>query len=386
MISRQSVVTHFPVKKLGDTVEFLDSLRRPVTESDRKEGPYPYYGANGQQGTIADFIFDEPLVLLAEDGGHFESPDRGIAYRISGKTWVNNHAHVLRPKPDLNLAYLCRVLENYDVTPFVTGSTRGKLTKGGASEIPIPLPSLPEQCRIAAILDKADALRAKRREALAQLDRLAQSIFVEMFGDPLSNPKNWRRVRLGDLMKSGPQNGLYKPASEYGSGTPILRIDAFYDGVVTSLSNLKRLRATDGELALYGLRVGDIVINRVNSPEYLGKSALIPALSEPVVFESNMMRFALKDEVLPEYAIAFLQTDFIKSQIRVASKDAVNQSSINQQDVKGFTINVPSISLQNRFSSVLAEIGRQRSLHIAAISQTQQLFASLQHRAFRGEL
>ena len=125
---------------------------------------YPYYGANGQQGTIANFIFDEPLVLLAEDGGHFENPDRGIAYRISGKTWVNNHAHVLRPKADIDLAYLCRVLENYDVTPFVTGTTRGKLTKGGASEIPIPLPPLHEQRRIAAILDKADRRHAASTE------------------------------------------------------------------------------------------------------------------------------------------------------------------------------------------------------------------------------
>jgi type I restriction enzyme S subunit len=148
-----------------------------------------HYGANGLQGSIDSFLFDEPLVLLAEDGGHFENPDRGIAYRVFGKTWVNNHAHVLRPTSSLDLNYLCRVLENYDVTPFVTGTTRGKLTKGGASEIPIPLPPLPEQRRIAAILDQADAIRAKRREALGELDQLTQSIFIQMFGDIESNPR-----------------------------------------------------------------------------------------------------------------------------------------------------------------------------------------------------
>src|ERR671912_484622 len=105
MISRWSLNGAYPVKPLGELVEFLDSQRKPVTESDRKPGPYPYFGANGQQGTIDGFIFDEPLVLLAEDGGQFESPDRGIAYRISGKTWVNNHAHVLRPKPIVDLSY-----------------------------------------------------------------------------------------------------------------------------------------------------------------------------------------------------------------------------------------------------------------------------------------
>src|SRR5690606_18238901 len=88
---------------------------------------------------------------------------------------------------------------NYDVTPFVTGTTRGKLTKTGAFEIPVPLPSLPEQRRIAAILDKADALRGKRREALAQLDRLGRSIFMNMFGDPVTNPKGWPSLSLNEV-------------------------------------------------------------------------------------------------------------------------------------------------------------------------------------------
>ena len=110
MISRTSLGGVYPLKRLDELVVFLDNMRRPVTEADRRAGPYPYYGANGQQGTMDTYIFDEPLVLLAEDGGHFGSPERGVAYRISGKTWVNNHAHVLRPKPGVDIAFLCRVL------------------------------------------------------------------------------------------------------------------------------------------------------------------------------------------------------------------------------------------------------------------------------------
>jgi len=162
----------------------------------------------------------------------------------------------------------------------------------------IPLPPLPEQRRIAEILDKADALRAKRRAALAQLDTLSQAIFHDMFGDPATNPKGWPQKPLGALITDGPQNGLYKPASEYGSGTPILRIDAFYDGVVTKLPSLKRVRISAEEQLLYALHEGEIVINRVNSREYLGKSAVIPELSEPTVFESNMMRFDVDREIV----------------------------------------------------------------------------------------
>ena len=159
MITRDAVGGAFPVRPLGEVVEFLDSKRRPVKEADRKPGPFPYYGANGQQGTIDAYIFDEPLVLLAEDGGFFDAPERGICYRISGKTWVNNHAHVLRPNKNLDIAFLCRVLENYDVRPFISGTTRSKLTKGQAEKIEIPFPPLEEQRRVAAILDEADLLR-----------------------------------------------------------------------------------------------------------------------------------------------------------------------------------------------------------------------------------
>ena len=142
MITKEVIGGAFPVKELGEIVEFLDSRRRPITSADRVPGPYPYYGANGQQDSVADYIFDEPLILLAEDGGLFDQPDRGIAYAIEGRTWVNNHAHVLRPRDGVQLRYLLRVLENYDVNPWITGSTRAKLTKSGASKIRVPVPPL----------------------------------------------------------------------------------------------------------------------------------------------------------------------------------------------------------------------------------------------------
>lgn len=252
----------------------------------------------------------------------------------------------------------------------------------------VPLPPLPEQRRIAAILDQADALRAKRREALAQLDGLTQSIFMEMFGDPATNPKAWARLTLNELMdENGPQNGLYKPSTDYGTGIPILRIDAFYDGVVTKLDTLKRVRLSESELSLYGLRFEDIVINRVNSIEYLGKSALIPKLNEHTVFESNMMRFTvMRDVVEPGYVVQFLQTKYIKSQIISCSKNAVNQSSINQQDVKSFQVNVPPLTLQQTFATRIQAVETLKATHQVALAELDSLFACLQHRAFRGEL
>lgn len=251
----------------------------------------------------------------------------------------------------------------------------------------LPLPPLAEQKRIAKILDAADALRAKRRESLALLDELLRSTFLDMFGDPVLNPKGWPEVSLGDLITNGPQNGIYKASKNYGSGTRILRIDGFYDGAVSDLGTLKRVRLSQAEVEKYRLSEQDLVINRVNSRKYLGKSAIVPPLDEPVVFESNMMRMALDQKrIAPRYAVEFMQTRCIKRQIDQAAKDAVNQSSINQGDVKGLRLLLPPVSLQTRFVSVADAIARQRLLGLSQLAELDNLFASLQSRAFRGEL
>lgn len=146
-----------------------------------------------------------------------------------------------------------------------------------------------------------------------------------------------------------------------------------------------RINLTEQEI--YGLREDDIVINRVNSIEYLGKSALIPKLHEPTVFESNMMRFRLDGKyTCPRFIVEFLQSSFIKSQIRTGTKDALNQSSINQQDVKAFQIRVPPLSLQQEFARRVEAVAQLNATHRESLIHLNALFASLQHRAFRGEL
>jgi type I restriction enzyme S subunit len=267
------------------------------------------------------------------------------------------------------------------------GAAQAGVNASTLRAVKVPVVPLLEQRRVADVLDRAEELRAKRRAARALVDTLTQSIFLDLFGEPSTNPMGWERLPIGALISMGPQNGLYKPSSEYGRGTPILRIDAFYNGSVTDLASLKRVELSEGERSNYGLRPGDIVINRVNSREYLGKSALIPTLMEPTVFESNMMRLRLDESRIdPMYAVQFLQSGYIRSQIAKASKDAVNQSSINQQDVQSFQINVPPLMLQREFAERVSHVEKLKAGHRASAAQLDVLFASLQQRAFRGEL
>jgi restriction endonuclease S subunit len=167
----------WPVKPLGAVTECLDSLRKPVKESDRRPGSVPYYGANGQQGWIDRPLFNEPLVLVAEDGGHFDEPERGVAYRIDGPAWVNNHAHILRPRGDaLEIEYLHRALRYYDFRLFVSGTTRAKLTQQQLNSATIMAPPLALQRNFADRLLAVKALQATQSRSLNALDSLFASL------------------------------------------------------------------------------------------------------------------------------------------------------------------------------------------------------------------
>ncbi len=180
--------------KLGEVVEFLDYKRKPVSEAERAKrnegkgihGLYPYYGANGQAGWIDSYLFDEPLILLAEDGGAFGSADTPIAYKIEGKTWVNNHAHVLRPIDGIDMEYcLAAIAIRPDLVHFATGSTRPKLNQSMATQIPFPLAPFPEQQHIAATLKDQMAAVEKARmaaeESLTTINALPAALLRRAF-------------------------------------------------------------------------------------------------------------------------------------------------------------------------------------------------------------
>jgi type I restriction enzyme S subunit len=147
------------------------------------------------------------------------------------------------------------------------------------------------------------------------------------------------------------------------------------------------VRLSQAEREGFRLSENDVVINRVNSLEYLGKCALIPKLSEETVFESNMMRMRFDSKTThPRFIVQFLQTAFAKSQIQMRAKHAINQASINQQDVSGFRVNLPPIKLQREFARRVNAVEKLKTAHRASLAELDALFATLQHRAFRGEL
>ena len=146
----------FKVSTIGESCIIRDSERIPVTSSEREPGPYPYYGANGLQDYVNDYIFDGDFVLMAEDGGYFDDPERPIAYAVSGKCWVNNHAHILEPGREMNVHYLEWALKYRDITNVINGTTRSKLTQAAMRSIQLLVPPIELQDNFASFLLQVD--------------------------------------------------------------------------------------------------------------------------------------------------------------------------------------------------------------------------------------
>ena len=169
-------------KKLISCCNGFDNLRQPITANLRRKGKYPYYGANGIQDYVDDYIFDGEYILLAEDGGHFdEFASKPIAQFISGRVWVNNHAHIIQAKQGYNNKYIFYCLEHKDIRKYINGSSRAKLNQEDMWDIPIPVPCLYEQEKIADFITAIDCSINDNVRQLETLQDLKTSLLQQLF-------------------------------------------------------------------------------------------------------------------------------------------------------------------------------------------------------------
>lgn len=301
--------------------------------------------------------------------------------------------------------YLYLAMQSEQIQYYIKASTvstsQPKLALFRIKELPIPVPPLAEQVRIVnrieSLFDKVDKASELVDEARDGFEKRRAAILERAFCGELTKKwreengvsDEWETLKLGDIIKEGPQNGLYKPKSAYGEGHLIVRIDNFYDGSINPWNTLKRLQLTDREIDLYSLDNGDFVVNRVNSIEYLGKSALVRNLSEISVFESNVMRFKIEDGIDREYVIKYMNSPKGLRALRKNAKHAVNQASINQQDVKSADIPIPILNEQLEIVRILNRVIEEdkESYELSNIDSSIDIIKrSILAKAFRGEL
>jgi type I restriction enzyme S subunit len=285
------------------------------------------------------------------------------------------------------LIYFLKTKEPY-FKQSARGATIGGITREVVSEIEIPLPSLPEQKRIAAILDKADRLRRQRRFAQTLSDSFLQSVFIKMFGDPVSNPMNWEVSLLGkacvpkDGIKAGPFGSSIKKDSYSETG---VRVYGQEQVIVDNyrIGNYRISEKKFQEMKAYAVQPDDILISLVGT---FGKVSIVPKDAELGIINPRLIRMRLNQEKLKSifFREIFRNNSFLRK-MQIMSHGGT-MGILNGAQLKEIEIILPSLPLQEKFAEIVKKFERVRRQQREAARQAEHLFQTLLHRAFRGEL
>ena len=290
----------------------------------------------------------------------------------------------------IDARYLVRALRSPSASAHFyksAGGSSGSMTNITQSDIrtaPIYLPPLPQQRRIAAILDQAETLRTQRRTALAQLDSLTQSIFLDMFGDPDKNSKGWTMGKIGDMLESASYGTSEKSGAE--GEFPVLRMNNLTRTGELDLQNLKYMDLPSKDYDRYLVKAGDVLFNRTNSAELVGKTTIIPPSTPPLAYAGYLVRLRVSDAHHPLYLVRFMNTSYAKRMLRSMCKSIVGMANINAKEIQAMRIALPPLPLQQTFATRIQAIEALKATHRAALTQLDALFAALQQRAFAGQL
>ena len=319
------------------------------------------------------FSLKQGDVLFTKDS---ETPDEiGISSCVAEdmpNVLCGYHLGLARPaNGTVNGAFLARALASEasarEFARIANGVTRFGLTLDATRSLTILFPSLAEQRAIAAVLDSIDEAIESAEAVIVATERLRDALLHELLTRGVPGwhtewkdvpgigtiPTDWEVVRLGDKIEDGPTNGIYKPDSEYGSGIWLIRIDDFVPGALVKTEGFQRIRVSEEEAHRYVVRQGDILINRVNSLSHIGKSVLIPQLKEPTLFESNMIKLRLCSDLQSEFAANVLLSNSSRQYFISRAKKAVQQASINQQDVCEMPFPLPPTAEQQAIAELL---------------------------------
>ncbi len=351
-------------------------------------------------------------ILLAKITPSLENGKQGLVSDElpDGFAMATTEVYPLKPKPEavdrgfLFFFLLYAPVRNLLASRMEGSTGRQRLPRRVLNELALPVPPLEEQRAIASVLDAVQGAREAAEKVIASARELKRSMMDHLFTYgpvPVSEvdqvptkdteagtiPDHWEVRSIGKLLDHGPQNGLYKAATHYGSGTKILRIDAFGIGDTIQKQSLKRLNLTNEELAKFGLQKDDLVINRVNGNiELVGKCAIVGDIEEPVVFESNMMRMSVRSDVADaRYMLSFLSSVKARDEIRKKAR-LVNQASINQQDIKSLSITLPTLDEQQRIVEALGAVDEKIASEEARRDSLTVLFGSLLDELMTGRL
>jgi len=364
-------------KKLGEIANFLDGRRKPIKSSDRskRRGKYPYYGASGIIDYVNDYIFDEDLILLGEDGENIVSRNLPLAFRVSSKCWVNNHAHVIVPKKGVEINFLTYSLEKIDYAKYNTGTAQPKLNQAVCREIPLNLPSLPEQQKIADFLtsvdDKIEHLTKKKELLTTYKKGMMQKLFSQelRFKDENGNEyPEWRNRRLDEFSQINPKTKKLPSSFFY------IDLESVVKGRLIKKERINIDEAPSRAQRL--LNRGDIIFQMVRP------------------YQSNNFFFNLEGDYVASTGYAQIKSNenqmfifqlfhsykFLKKVILRCT--GTSYPAINSSDLKSISLALPFLPEQQKIADFLTEIDNKIGLVTTQKENTKQFKKGLLQQMF----
>lgn len=376
-------------KTIGDICDILDNQRKPITKCNRVEGEYPYYGATGILDYVEGYLFDEPLVLVGEDGAKWASGEN-TAFAVHGKCWVNNHAHVLRPhKSALKDNWLIHFLVHSDLTEYVTGLTVPKLNQGNLREITLPLPPLPEQQRIVTLLDEAFAniatAKANAEQNLQNARALFESYLQAVFSE---RGDGWMETTLGDIFEIGSSKRILEKewtsdGVPFYGGKEIVKLAKYR----TVVSNAYISEEKYQEYAKnYDMpKLGDILITARGT---IGVGYIVQDNDKFYYKDGNIISMRAKVPTNPDFILYAFKSNVITDQLGKLNGATVKHLPIEK--AKELILSMPKFEDQNittlKIRKIETETQHLESLYQKKITALDELKKALLHKAFNGEL
>nr|WP_277603146.1 restriction endonuclease subunit S [Brevibacillus sp. SYP-B805] len=341
---------------------------------------YPYIGANRIIGYIDDYLFDGKILCVAEDGGSWGAWQR-CAFVYEGKCWVSNHAHVLQETERVRLDYLKHYLNYADLSGFITGTTRGKLTKAALDQIVVPLPAVSVQEKLVRLLDTAEALVAKRQQALAKLDELVEAFFIERFGDPVDNPRRYVLVPLGEICDV--RDGTHESPAYVSAGYPLITSRHLANGTI-DFDAAKLIAEADFQAINKRSKVdkGDILLPMIGT---IGRPVIVDTERPFAIKNVALIKFAGADRVSNVYLKTLLDSPYFAEWMH-ATKRGGTQRFIGLGDLRSFPVPLPPLSEQQAFARTYEQIQHQKQLMHRQLARLEENLRGLLQRVFAGEL
>jgi type I restriction enzyme S subunit len=377
---------NWDLRKISEVCQVLDDHRKPLNETQRNliPGEIPYCGANGIVGFVNQYTIDDDVILMAEDGGYFdEYQSRPIAYRMKGKIWVNNHAHILKAFPSVNQDFIFYSLAHKNILEYVNGGTRAKLNKGELVNIPLAIPPLEEQKAIAQVLSDFDNLIDGLERLIAKKRSIREGLMQEL----LRPKEGWELIKIRDIGETyGGLMGKSKKDFKSGNALYITFMNVMQHPIVNK-DKLENVSVSTNEKQNL-VQKGDLLFNGSSeTPEEIGMCSLLNQEVPLLYLNSFCFGFRLKspDRVYPLFLTYYFRSGHGR-QLLYSSAQGATRYNLSKKNFNDLIFPIPPINSQQDIARTIYDLDAELNLIEISIKKWKSIREGVMNQLLTGKI